>query len=193
MADLVREEETGLMVEVDDAKKLGDALESLVSEKELTFSITVGASLPRVRTDPTHLRKILINLIGNALKFTMAGKVTVRMRQVADSLDQSLRLRFEVEDTGPGIAADELAALFEAFAQTATGLKAQEGTGLGLAISRKFVQLMGGDITVKSQVGQGTTFQFELPCVTISPAKGGLTKSSRRAVAVQAGQSTFRV
>jgi signal transduction histidine kinase/ligand-binding sensor domain-containing protein/CheY-like chemotaxis protein len=161
--------------------------------KNLQLVFERADDVPRyIHADVMKLRQVLINLIGNALKFTMTGKVSVRVRQLASNSDQP-RLQFEVEDTGSGIAPEELSTLFEAFVQTTSGLKTQEGTGLGLAISRKFVQLMGGDITVKSQVGQGTTFQFELPCVAVSPAESALTKPSRRAVALQEGQPIYRV
>jgi PAS domain S-box-containing protein len=116
-----------------------------------------------ILTDERKLRQVLMNLISNAIKFTATGEVSLRVGvERTDGID---RLCFEVEDTGVGIAPDELAMLFNAFAQTESGRQSQQGTGLGLAISREFVRLMGGDLTITTQLGQGTTFRFDLPLV----------------------------
>ena len=132
--------------------------------------------------DESKLRQVLINLLGNAIKFTQEGGVTLRVgledahlnttigeypiRSFARSQEPEAigkcRLQFEVEDTGLGIAPEELDTLFAPFGQTEAGRKSQEGTGLGLPISRKFVQLMGGDITVESTPGRGSIFRFEV-------------------------------
>jgi signal transduction histidine kinase len=174
-------------------------LESLVSEKGLAFSITVGASLPRVRTDPTHLRQILINLIGNAVKYTPAGTVSVRARLLGgppdsnahltptrssvigadDATARSLLARaprsgtwivLQVVDSGVGIAPADLERIFDEFEQVNAGPRGdsmQRGTGLGLAISRRLARLLGGDVTVESEVGRGSTFTVWLP---VNPA-----------------------
>jgi signal transduction histidine kinase len=174
-------------------------LESLVSEKGLAFSITVGASLPRVRTDPTHLRQILINLIGNAVKYTSAGTVSVRARLVGAPLvsnaathpmratppggeDMGARallaraprsgtwVALQVVDSGVGIAAADLERIFDEFEQVNAGPRGdsmQRGTGLGLAISRRLARLLGGEISVESDVGRGSTFTVWLP---VNPA-----------------------
>jgi two-component system sensor histidine kinase/response regulator len=113
--------------------------------------------LPQVRGDEGKLRQVLINLIGNALKFTESGGVAVRIRWVEG------RATFEVQDTGVGMSPEELARLFEPFVQTESGRKAQEGTGLGLAISHDFVALMGGRLGVASEPGRGSRFFFEVP------------------------------
>ena len=110
-----------------------------------------------VRADQGKLRQILINLLGNAVKFTEEGEIALR----ASAADGELRV--EVADSGPGIAAEEQAALFEAFAQTQSGRRSQAGTGLGLAISRQFARLMGGRIEVRSRVGAGSTFALVVP------------------------------
>ena len=111
--------------------------------KQLQLLFELHPKVPQyVRTDERKLRQVLINLINNAIKFTEEGGVSLRVKASSD--EEESRLRFEIEDTGSGIEADELDTLFEAFTQTATGREAQEGTGLGLPISRKFVQLMGG-------------------------------------------------
>jgi signal transduction histidine kinase len=171
-------------------------LESLVSEKGLALSITVGASLPRVRTDPTHLRQILINLIGNAVKYTPTGSVSVRARLLGAPEELGARtptpragmddpsaaallaraprsgiwVALQVIDTGVGIAANDLARIFDEFEQVNAGPRGdsmQRGTGLGLAISRRLARLLGGDISVESVLGRGSTFTIWLP---VSPA-----------------------
>jgi signal transduction histidine kinase len=171
-------------------------LESLVSEKGLALSITVGASLPRVRTDPTHLRQILINLIGNAVKYTPSGAVSVRARLLGAPEDLGARtptpragmddpsaaallakaprsgiwVALQVIDTGVGIAANDLGRIFDEFEQVNAGPRGdsmQRGTGLGLAISRRLARLLGGDISVESVLGRGSTFTIWLP---VSPA-----------------------
>ena len=160
-------------------------LESLVNERGLSFSIAVGASLPRLRTDPTHLRQILVNLIGNAIKYTPAGGVAVRGRLVgaaprgprrATPEDPVLAgqspdprrvwIALQVVDTGVGIAPADQSRIFEEFEQVNAGPRSesmQRGTGLGLAISRRLAQLLGGDIRVESQLGKGSTFTLWLP------------------------------
>jgi signal transduction histidine kinase len=171
-------------------------LESLVSEKGLALSITVGASLPRVRTDPTHLRQILINLIGNAVKYTPTGSVSVRARLLGAPEEFNSRtpmpragmdepsaaallakaprtgiwVALQVIDTGVGIASNDLARIFDEFEQVNAGPRGdsmQRGTGLGLAISRRLARLLGGDISVESVLGRGSTFTIWLP---VSPA-----------------------
>lgn len=166
-------------------------LESLVSEKDLTFSITVGASLPRVRTDPTHLRQILINLIGNAVKYTPTGTISVRARLLGAPANSNFRqsgasgandagakallvraprsgtwIALQVVDTGVGIASADLERIFDEFEQVNAGPRGdsmQRGTGLGLAISRRLARLLGGEISVESEVGRGSTFTVWLP------------------------------
>ncbi|WP_298036474.1 ATP-binding protein [uncultured Desulfuromonas sp.] len=114
-----------------------------------------------VVADENKLRQILINILGNAVKFTEKGGIRVRAAVKGD-VPQAMRLAVDVEDTGVGIAADELDKAFEYFEQTASGRQAQCGTGLGLAISRDYVRLMGGDITVASRPGAGSTFRFDI-------------------------------
>ncbi len=137
-----------------------DALFRLrIEQKGLQFSIEVTPNIEQqLIGDAQKLRQVLINLLSNALKFTHAGQIILRV----DSLKQldTVSLTFEVEDTGEGIAASELHKLFVPFEQTASGEKAQTGTGLGLPICEQFAQLMGGNIKVSSQIGQGTVFTF---------------------------------
>jgi signal transduction histidine kinase len=174
-------------------------LESLVAEKGLAFSISVGASLPRVRTDPTHLRQILINLIGNAVKYTPAGTLSIRARLLGAPRTANMRttptrgggsggedaaaaallsraprsgtwVALQVVDSGVGIAAADLERIFDEFEQVNAGPRGdsmQRGTGLGLAISRRLARLLGGEISVESEVGRGSTFTVWLP---VNPA-----------------------
>jgi len=130
--------------------------------KDLQFYMVGINDIPRyVIADENKLRQILINLLENAIKFTDQGSISLRMAAIYRPLDD-LRLVIEVEDTGIGIAQDEYEKLFKYFEQTASGRQSQRGTGLGLAISREYAQLMGGDITVISQVGKGSTFRMEI-------------------------------
>ena len=156
-------------------------VESLVSEKNLTLSLAMGAALPRIRTDPTHLRQILVNLIGNAVKYTNRGTITVRTRMVPrrDALTlgmpsslsgsdepEEMWLSVQVADQGIGIAPADQERIFEEFEQVGAGPRADSpnrGTGLGLAISRRLARLLGGDISLVSEVGEGSTFCLWLP------------------------------
>lgn len=116
---------------------------------------------PRLRGDPTRLRQVLFNLISNAIKFTPRGEVQVRVGPVTSGSD-TVRLRFEVEDTGTGISPERLAYIFESFRQGEDSSTPQAGGGgLGLTIARDLVRLMGGEIQVQSQPGHGSTFSFE--------------------------------
>ncbi|MEG3941861.1 ATP-binding protein [Microcoleus sp. S36b_A3] len=116
-----------------------------------------------VRTDESKLRQVLINLLGNAVKFTETGRVKLTVKCLQSMAKKPLSkffLQFSVKDTGPGIAPDEVSRLFKPFVQADAGRKSQTGTGLGLPISNSFVKLMGGEIKVKSSVGKGTVFSF---------------------------------
>lgn len=141
---------------------LADMWQPKAKAKGLQLTVLKQPEVPQsVFTDERKLRQVLMNLISNAIKFTATGGISLRVwvGQV------SQRLCFEVEDSGVGIAPHELAMLFNAFAQTESGRQSQQGTGLGLAISREFVRLMGGDLILTTQLGQGTTFRFDLPLV----------------------------
>jgi two-component system, sensor histidine kinase and response regulator len=151
-----------------DLYELLQSLEAMLQlkaqSKGLHLSFQIEPTVPQcIRTDENKLRQVLINLLGNGIKFTEQGDVTLQVgleRGVSEQPDSSLTLFFSVEDTGAGIAAEELGSLFEAFHQTRSGKASQEGTGLGLRISQKFVQLMGGEISVQSELGQGTCVTF---------------------------------
>ncbi|MEM8639554.1 MAG: response regulator [Cyanobacteria bacterium P01_G01_bin.54] len=138
---------------------LAEMLRPQAKAKGVDLQVQQTAALPNlICTDGVKLQQVLVNLLGNAIKFTAEGQVTLT---VAPGQWVN-RLQFTVEDTGIGIAPEELSDLFESFVQTQSGRQSQEGTGLGLALSQKFVALMGGELTVESIVGVGTTFRFEI-------------------------------
>ena len=150
-----------------DLYQLLDDLEDMLHLRAVNAGLELifdrAADLPRyIHSDGVKLRQILLNLLSNAIKFTPTGGVVLRVNSVFHEQTANYTLDFNINDTGVGIAPAELSRLFEAFSQTQSGQEAQEGTGLGLAISRQFVQLMGGDITVSSELGKGTTFQFSI-------------------------------
>jgi signal transduction histidine kinase/DNA-binding NarL/FixJ family response regulator len=162
--------------------------------KRLTFEINRAPDVPRyLVSDEGKLRQVLVNLLGNAIKFTRHGGVVVRVSAQRTQAGES-RLVVEVEDTGPGIAADEIEALFEPFAQARSGIEAGGGTGLGLAISREYARLMGGDVTVQSRVGAGSTFRLELPLeASCPPSPLQRTARTGRVVGIAGGSPPPRV
>ncbi len=130
--------------------------------KNLCLCFDIDYDVPQfIKADENKLRQVLINLLGNAIKFTQKGGVTLKVKTQDD--EQQNALFFAVTDTGSGIAPEELNDLFKAFKQTQVGRKSQEGTGLGLRISQNFVQMMGGKITVESEVEKGSCFSFKIP------------------------------
>jgi len=162
-------------------------------EKKLRCLVNRVGDLPKcVIGDENKLRQVFINLIGNAIKFTRKGGISVRVGIKARS-GRSLRLMAEVEDTGMGIAEDEIKKLFRPFEQTASGKKIQTGTGLGLAISREFVRLMGGEISASSQLGKGSIFRFEIDIKEGCEADLGTKVLPRRVEGLQPGQKVIRV
>ncbi|MDY7020130.1 MAG: CHASE2 domain-containing protein [Cyanobacteriota bacterium] len=184
-----------------DLYKLLNTIEEMLKLKAnsqgLQLIINPAAGLVQyIKTDERKLRQVLINLIGNGIKFTKQGSisVTVRSQPLAVKQDKySHALYFEIEDTGSGIAPEDLEKLFEAFTQTEVGQQAQEGTGLGLPISRKFIQLMGGNITVSSVLGEGTTFKFDIK-VSLAQADDILTPASeRRVISLAENQPIYRI
>jgi CHASE2 domain-containing sensor protein/CheY-like chemotaxis protein/nitrogen-specific signal transduction histidine kinase len=183
--------------------------------KNLTLHTDFAPDLPQwVQLDEGKLRQVLINLLGNAVKFTDRGSITLRVNQQAiepengaspvhhpanhqwgesnlAAAPQSQFLRFEVEDTGIGIASHEVNQLFQPFVQTESGRKLQKGTGLGLAICRQFVQLMGGNTSVQSSLGQGSIFAFEIP-VLPAPEDKPISQKAQRVWRLAPNQAEYR-
>jgi CheY-like chemotaxis protein len=156
--------------------------------KGLSFALESAADLPRyIVADLSKLRQILVNLLGNAVKFTPSGSITLRA-----AFTDSSRLFIEVEDSGIGIAPDEQAKLFRPFERTKSGEQAAGGTGLGLSISREYAQLMGGDITVTSKIGEGSCFRFEFP-VSVTNDAPATIGASHRVIGLIPGQGEIRV
>lgn len=182
-------------------------------EKQLQLVCDRDANLPQyICTDQIKLRQVLINLLSNAIKFTEAGQVILRASLVTSyssfalgknsqqtsgqktngertNNKEQITLHFQIEDTGIGISPDDVEHLFEAFVQTQSG-KVQEGTGLGLAISRKFVELMGGTLSVSSLLGQGTIFSFNIQA-TVAEMVG--SPQHLQVVGLEPNQAHYRI
>jgi signal transduction histidine kinase len=142
----------------DIAQTVRSTLEPLAADKKLTFKVEVAPKMPAGHGDGRRLTQVLINLVGNAIKFTDAGEVVI----TGGVTDGSFHL--SVRDTGPGISAADQAKLFQEFQQADNAITRKKGgTGLGLAISKRIVEMHGGKIWVESQVGQGSTFSFTIP------------------------------
>jgi len=168
-------------------------------EQQLQLIFDCSSETPEyVQTDQLKLRQVLINLLSNAIKFTKQGVIRLRVSVFIDRENQQVpisnyQLHFEIEDTGSGMAADELDKLFQAFVQTQTGTKSQQGTGLGLAISQQFIKLMGGVITVRSEVGRGTTFAFDIPVSAVDAPATQPVQPPRRVIALERNQPRYRI
>ncbi len=166
--------------------------------KNLFLQMELAADLPRyIRTDEKKLRQVLINLISNALKFTNAGGITVKVSPAQEKgLEDEVagaNLYFSVTDSGVGIAAHEASQVFDPFMQTEAGRQSEQGTGLGLPISRKFVQLMGGDITFSSEVGIGSTFEFRIRVELSASAQTIAPKPKNRVISLAPNQKIYRI
>ena len=163
------------------------------ADKGLSLDFIWAEDVPRhVFADEGKLRQILSNLLGNAVKFTRQGEVSLRVSCTTHSTEIA-RLHFEVEDTGPGIAAEDLAIVFEPFIQSTIGQRFKEGTGLGLSISRQFVNLMGGEISVHSELDQGSLFQFDILVGLASGQELEGEKPYHRVIGLEAGQPAYRM
>lgn len=160
--------------------------------KNLELFVEADRAVPMyVVADQGKVRQILVNLLGNAVKFTDQGRVELR---VSITWRQSqLLLIAAVADTGPGISPSSLPALFRPFAHSSAERKSYEGTGLGLAISREYARMMGGDITVESQLGRGSSFKLTLPVMEGESPDHGRLPPSRRVMGVQLGQTPMVV
>jgi predicted ATPase/signal transduction histidine kinase/CheY-like chemotaxis protein/tRNA A-37 threonylcarbamoyl transferase component Bud32 len=168
--------------------------------KQLALNFEIDADIPEyVVSDEGKLRQVLINLLGNAVKFTSEGQVKLRVQRVAGSQciinnQPACKLSFAVEDTGKGIAATEIEGLFQPFVQTSSGMEAREGTGLGLAISQQFVQLMGGNISCSSVVGKGSIFCFEISVnLTQIPRENSQPLIKKRILGLIPNQPEYRI
>ena len=147
-----------------------DLMATTARDKPIDFGCALSPELPeRVEGDPVRLRQVLVNLLHNAVKFTERGRITL---EVSDrgTADGAARVRFEVRDTGIGIAADQFDSVFDAFTQVdASSTRKHGGSGLGLAIVKEIADLMGGEVGVDSRVDEGSTFWFEVPLRIVAP------------------------
>ncbi|USQ97121.1 sensor histidine kinase [Caulobacter sp. RL271] len=149
---------------------VGDMFRLPAEEKGLDFGVDIAPDVPAaVVADRKRVRQVLINLLGNAIKFTETGGVTLRV-SVVSAQDASARLRFVVEDTGVGVAADQLDAIFRPFEQVGDQASRAGGAGLGLGITRQIVEMMDGVLDVDSQPGQGSRFTVEAAFAVAQPA-----------------------
>lgn len=199
---LLREKECYLYHIIDTAREM---LSLKAQEKGLAFDVNIQMDVPPyIHTDESKLRQVLINLIGNAIKFTETGHISLRVyvksmlenmpSQAAASPDEDLTriLCFEVEDTGAGISESELSILFQPFVQTDSGRRSQEGSGLGLSISYNYVQLMGGQMSVTSEVGVGSTFSFHIPIKSLALFEEPSIKTPHRVIGIE-GDQIYRI
>ncbi len=148
---------------LDMLKNLASINQMHAEHKGITFTYQPAANLPvGVRGDGKKLQQVLMNLLGNAIKFTETGGIVFKVEY------QQKKIRFQVEDTGMGIMSDDHQTIFESFRQVGPQRQTTQGTGLGLAISQKLTQVMGGELHVESQFGQGSVFGFELSLPTVS-------------------------
>jgi signal transduction histidine kinase/DNA-binding NarL/FixJ family response regulator/HAMP domain-containing protein len=203
---------TTLFAQSFDLHRLLEDIEAMfrlrAADKGLQLIFDLAPDVPQyVRTDEGKLRQVLINLLGNAVKFTADGGVTLRVRteqgsegaekptSVSPPLPRTSapRLVFEVEDTGPGISPDELETVFDPFVQTESGQQSQEGTGLGLPISQRFVRLMGGDLTAKSELGKGSLFRYDIQIEPAEATEVQTAQPTRHVIGLEPNQPVYRI
>ncbi|WP_414548299.1 ATP-binding protein [Anabaena sp. CCY 0017] len=192
-----------------DLVRLLDGLEDMFHFRAISQGIKLifeyTPDIPQyVQTDESKLRQVLVNLLENAFKFTKIGSVTLRVSMETEEqeirgqeenggINFSQSLIFEVADTGSGISPQEINLLFEAFQQTDSGIKSQGGTGLGLAISRKYVQLMGGNISVSSILEIGSKFTFNIQITPVSASQITIQQPPQQVIALAPGQQVYRI
>jgi signal transduction histidine kinase/DNA-binding NarL/FixJ family response regulator len=162
-------------------------------ERGLSFIVEQSPQLPRrVEVDGGKLRQTIINLLGNAIKYTKQGGIVLRAK-VAEKKAEQVRLRIEVEDTGPGISEEDRKKNFQPFVQLRGRSAAETGTGLGLSISRQYVELMRGRIDVISEKGKGSLFFFEIPVKELPLEEAEFEAEHGRAIGLEKGQPRYRL
>ncbi|MGB3403902.1 MAG: PAS domain S-box protein [Microcoleaceae cyanobacterium] len=156
--------------------------------KGLDLKFEIADSVPQcIQTDESKLRQVLINLLSNGIKFTSTGFIQLKVES------DSPMLYFEVKDTGLGIAEDELETVFDPFIQTESGRHSQQGTGLGLPITQKFIELMDGEISVQSQLNQGTTFQFNIKVDPVEISQVQSQSLPKNIIGIAPNQPDYRI
>jgi len=175
---------------------VGSMMAFQAAAKKLELIVDMAPEVPQhVIGDPQRIRQCLINMVGNAIKFTRAGEVSIKI-SIKDDIDvATTRVRFEVRDTGIGISADTLSNLFKPFTQAdASTTRHFGGTGLGLSIVLRLVEMMGGKVGAESELGSGSTFWFELPLERrAAPIATPVTKTSGRVLVVDDNHTNRRV
>ena len=186
-------------------KSIEEMLRLKANAKNLNLAFEIASDVPTIiEADEGKLRQIIINLLGNALKFTQTGSIILKVQKesgsklTAEQIDflfaDTYNIYFAVEDTGPGIEPEEIEQLFTPFEQTKIGRISNEGTGLGLSICHKFVELMGGELQAKSTVGQGSVFYFQIPLREQSAAVDTTTQNrSQKILALAENQPAYRI
>ncbi|WP_282611108.1 hybrid sensor histidine kinase/response regulator [Pelagibius sp. Alg239-R121] len=162
-------------------------------EKNLSLEVSIDETVSRhITTDEGKLRQILINLLINAFKFTSKGGVFVTVSALPYQ-NEGIKLLFEVADTGVGIPVNELHKVFQPFEQAGQGVSEQAGTGLGMSISREYARVMGGDLSVSSEVGEGSTFRLEIQVAASSPAVITVESPRRLVSRLADDQPSFKI
>lgn len=160
-------------------------------EKGLLLTLERDADLPQyIYGDEGKIRQILINLIGNSIKFTAEGKITLRARC---QIPEAGKVSFEVQDTGPGVAPEEREMLFEPFAQTSSGKQSKAGTGLGLSIAREYARLMNGDLVYRDAPQKGALFIFTAEVEKSDASQISTREPHGRVIGLRAGQPVYRI
>ena len=181
-----------------DLPRLLSEIQSLMGvgavEKGLRFALVHDPDLPRfVAVDAGKLRQVLLNLVGNAIKYTNAGGVKLRARLSRQDDAQRARVRFEVEDSGPGISQEDCQRIFFPFVQLGGQAPVQAGTGLGLAICNQYVEIMGGQIGVTSELGKGSVFYFTIPVIVLPSVAEPEEPKHGRILGLAEGQPAYRL
>lgn len=179
-------------------KDIAEMMRIRAENKKLQFSWEYDPELAHyIKTDLSKLRQVLINLLGNAIKYTEEGGMALRVngKEIASTSDNQTeyRLYMEVEDSGLGIAPEELETVFNAFVQANSGKGVSEGTGLGLAITRRFIQLMGGEICVMSELKKGSLFKFDFPVEVVDEVDVVPRKSRHQIIGIEQDQPIYRI
>jgi signal transduction histidine kinase len=157
-------------------REVMEELQGVIAQAPASVNVTLPSDVPKMRSDRQKLKQILVNLLSNALKYTKEGRIDI----MAESDPTHGRIRLKVKDSGVGIASEDHTRIFEPFQQAKRVItRPQGGTGLGLAISRRLARMLGGDISLESALGQGSTFTVELP-IRVRTRGGGNTASDVR-------------
>jgi signal transduction histidine kinase/CheY-like chemotaxis protein len=177
-------------------QELEPVIRDRAQRKQLAFSVERDPALPRrVRVDGGKLRQILVNLLGNAIKYTEHGGVVLRAAPMGADAPDRARLRFEIEDTGPGIREEDRERIFLPFVQASGTRVSADGSGLGLAIAKQYAELMRGTVGVASRPGRGSTFHLEIPATVLAaqPPAAPPAPGAAHVTAVAPGQPQRRL